>query len=288
VNPRTRARLVVAVIAGAAAAVAVGAAIVQGRADHDPGEPPPLELSASSPALRAAEAAFEQGDRRGARERFEAFLESDPSSLEAAVGLAIASWPGGTVERLLDLREEHPGSGLVRLHLGLAHFAQGDREEAEREWAEAERRDPDTPSALRAEDLLHPGMAPGRPFFFPASDRLAEGVALQRAGRPVSALRAFERVLATDPDSLEAKVAVAVARFDKDDPVQAFSTLGPLASEHPDAEIVRYHLGLLLLWIRALDEAEEQLSRAGQGDGSYARLAQDLLARVEEIRTRNS
>ncbi|MGH3051397.1 MAG: tetratricopeptide repeat protein, partial [Gaiellaceae bacterium] len=272
-NPRVRARLVVAVIAGAAAAVAVGAAIVQGRADHDPGEPPPLELSASSPALRAAEAAFERGDRRGARERFEAFLESDPSSLEAAVGLAIASWPGGTVERLLDLREEHPGSGLVRLHLGLAHFAQGDREEAEREWAEAERRDPDTPSALRAEDLLHPGMAPGRPFFFPASDRLAEGVALQRAGRPVSALRAFERVLATDPDSLEAKVAVAVARFDKDDPAQAFSTLGPLASEHPEAEIVRYHLGLLLLWIRALDEAEEQLSRAGQGDGSYARLA---------------
>lgn len=287
-NPRIRARVAVAVLALAAAALAVGAAIVQGRADHDPGEPPPLELNAASPALRAAEAAFERGDRRGARARFEALLERDPNSLEAAVGLAIASWPDGTVDRLRGLSEEHPGSGLVRLHLGLALFAQGEREEAEREWREAERRDPDTPSALRAEDLLHPGMAPGRPFFHPASDRLAEGVALQRAGRPVSALRAFERELAADPDSLEAQVAVAVARFDKDDPAQAFSRLGPLASEHPEAEIVRYHLGLLLLWIRALDEAEEQLSRASKGKGVYARLAGDLFARVQEIRTRNA
>lgn len=287
-NPRTRARFAVAVVALAAAALAVGAAIVQGRADHDPGEPPPLELNAASPALRAAEAAFERGDRRGARARFEALLERDPGSLEAAVGLAVASWPDGTVERLRGLSEEHPGSGLVRLHLGLALFTQGERAEAEREWAEAERRDPDTPAALRAEDLLHPEMAPGRPFFYPASDRLAEGVALQRAGRPVSALRAFERSLAADPDSLEAQVAVAVASFDKDEPAQAFSRLGPLAGEHPEAEIVRYHLGLVLLWIRALDEAEEQLSRASQGAGSYARLAQDLLARVEEIRTRNS
>ncbi|MEX0817141.1 MAG: tetratricopeptide repeat protein [Gaiellales bacterium] len=287
-NPRTRARFVVAVVALAAAALAVGAAIVQGRADHDPGEPPPLELNAASPALRAAEAAFERGDRRGARARFEALLERDPGSLEAAVGLAVASWPDGTIERLRGLSEEHPGSGLVRLHLGLALFTQGERAEAEREWAEAERRDPDTPAALRAEDLLHPEMAPGRPFFYPASDRLAEGVALQRAGRPVSALRAFERSLAADPDSLEAQVAVAVAHFDKDEPAQAFSRLGPLAGEHPEAEIVRYHLGLVLLWIRALDEAEEQLSRASQGAGSYARLSRDLLARVEEIRTRNS
>jgi len=279
---------VVAAVAGAAAAIAVGAAILQGRADHDPGEPPPLELNAASPALRAAEAAFERGDRRGARARFEALLERDPSSLEAAVGLAVASWPDGTVERLRDLSEEHAGSGLVRLHLGLALFAQGEREEAEREWTEAERRDPDTPAALRAEDLLHPEMAPGRPFFYPASDRLDEGVALQRAGRPVSALRAFERALAAEPGSLEAQVAVAVALFDKDEPAQAFSRLGPLAGEHPEAEIVRYHLGLVLLWIRALDEAEEQLSRASRGDGSYARLSQDLLARVEEIRTRNT
>jgi tetratricopeptide (TPR) repeat protein len=288
VNPRIRARFLVALAAAAAAAVAVAAAIVQGRADHDPGEPPPLELSADSPALRAAEAAYERGDRRVAGEQFEAFLGRDPGSVEAAVGAAIAAWPDGTIERLRDLAAEHRASGVVRLHLGLALFSAGKRDEALREWREAERRDPDTPAALRAEDLLHPDMAPGRPYFYPASDRLADGVALQRAGRPVSALRAFERALAAEPDSLEAQVAVAVARFDKDEPAQAFSRLGPLAAEHPEAEIVRYHLGLLLLWIRALDEAKEQLSRATRGDGAYARLAQDLLARVEEIRTRNT
>jgi tetratricopeptide (TPR) repeat protein len=288
VNPRARARLLVAVVALAAAAIAVGAAVIQGRADHDPGEAPPLELNAASPALQAAEAAFERGDRRVAKEQFEAFLARNPGSVEAAVGAAIAAWPDGTIERLRALAGEHQASGVVRLHLGLALFSTGKRDEALGEWREAERRDPDTPAAIRAEDLLHPDMAPGRPFFYPASDRLAEGVALQRAGRPVSALRAFERALAAEPDSLEAQVAVAVARFDKDEPAEAFSRLGPLAGEHPEAEIVRYHLGLLLLWIRALDEAEEQLSRASQGDGSYARLAQDLLARVEEIRTRNT
>jgi tetratricopeptide (TPR) repeat protein len=288
VNPRVRARLLVAVIAGVAAAIAVGAAVIQGRADHDPGEAPPLELNAASAALRAAEATFERGDHRVAGEQFEAFLASNPGSVEAAVGAAIAAWPDGTIERLRELAEEHPASGVVRLHLGLALFSAGKRDEAVQEWREAERRDPDTPAAIRAEDLLHPNMAPGRPYFYPASDRLADGVALQRAGRPVSALRAFERALAAEPDSLEAQVAVAVARFDKDEPARAFSRLGPLAGEHPEAEIVRYHLGLLLLWIRALDEAEEQLSRASQGDGSYAGRARDLLARVEEIRTRNT
>jgi tetratricopeptide (TPR) repeat protein len=288
VNPRTRARLLVAVVAGVAAAIAVGAAVIQGRADHDPGEAPPLELNASSAALRAAEATLERGGRRRAREQFEAFLAGNPGSVEAAVGAAIAAWPDGTIERLRELADENPASGVVRLHLGLALFSGGKRDEALQEWREAERRDPDTPAAIRAEDLLHPDMAPGRPYFYPASGRLAAGVALQRAGRPVSALRAFERALAAEPNSLEAQVAVAVARFDKDEPAQAFSRLGPLAAEHPRAEIVRYHLGLLLLWIRALDEAEEQLSRASQGDGFYARLAQDLLARVEEIRTRNT
>jgi tetratricopeptide (TPR) repeat protein len=301
----------------AAAAVAVSGGLLLDGREEAPGEPPALELSilagddAQTRALQAAERAYEQGRREDARRRFEAVLRSDPSSLEAAVGAAVAAWPSGTVDRLRELAADHPRSALVRLHLGLALYAQGDAAEAEAEWRQAESRDPDTPAAIRAEDLLHPDMAPGRPFFFPAEaagpelqglsaaeqlealergaedggleDVLLYGVALQRVGRPLSAQEAFDRALAREPENLDAQVAAAVARFDKDAPERAFSRLGPLARDHPRAGVVRFHLGLLLLWIRAVDEARRQLELAVETRGFYAREARELLARLEEI-----
>jgi tetratricopeptide (TPR) repeat protein len=319
VSPHTRVRLLVGVAALAAAAIAVaGGVLLDGsEGQEEAGEPPALELSvlvgedAQTRALLAAERAYEQGRREDARRRFEAVLRSDPSSLEAAVGAAVAAWPEGTVERLRDLAAEHPDNGLVRLHLGLALYAEGETEEAETEWRLAESRDPDTPAAVRAEDLLHPDMAPGRPFFFPAKtaepgleglsaaeqleelerrahggraeDLLLYGVALQRVGRPVSAREAFDRALAREPANVDAQVGAAVARFDKDAPEEAFSRLGPLARSHPRAGVVRFHLGLLLLWIRAVDEARRQLELAVETSGFYAREARELLARIEEI-----
>jgi tetratricopeptide (TPR) repeat protein len=318
VSPRTRVRLIVGVIALAAAAIAVASGLMLDGGEASAGEAPPLELGLlpsddpQTRALVAAERAYEQGRAREARRRFEDVLGSDPSSLEAAVGAAVAVWPNGTVERLRGLVEEHPASALVRLHLGLALYAEEEREEAEAEWRQAEERDPDSAAAVRAESLLHPDMAPGRPFFFPretpepplaedltvadeltelerraqsgqVSDLLAYGVALQRVGRPVSAREVFDRALETEPGSLEAQVAAAVARFDKDAPEDAFSRLGPLARDHPRAAIVRFHLGLLLLWIRAVDEARRQLELAAEDKGFYAREARKLLARLGEI-----
>lgn len=315
-SPRARVRLVVAAAALTAAGIAVaGGLFLDGS--EEARTPPALELGivlrddTQARTLRAAERAYEQGRREDARRRFEAVLEGDQSSLEAAVGAAIAAWPDGTVERLRELAEEHPNSALVHLHLGLALYADGAQEEAAASWREAKRRDPDTPAAVRAEDLLHPEMAPGRPFFFPsfggppeleelaAAEQLSElrrraergrvdelllyGVALQRIGRPVSARAAFDRALAANPDSVDAQVAAAVARFDKDDPAAAFSRLGPLARDHPRAEVVRFHLGLLLLWIRQVEEARRQLDLAADGRGFYAREARDLLSRLAEI-----
>jgi tetratricopeptide (TPR) repeat protein len=317
-SPRTRVRLIVAVIALAAAAVAVASGLMLEGQEASAGEPPPLELGLlpsddpQTRALLAAERAHEQGRAAEARRRFEAVLGSDPSSVEAAVGAAVSAWPDGTVARLRDLAEDHPNSAVVHLHLGLALYAEGKREEAEAEWREAEEREPDSPAAVRAEALLHPDMAPDRPFFFPrespepplavdltAAEELAElerrarsgevrdllayGVALQRVGRPVSARNAFDRARAAEPASLEAQVAAAVARFDKDTPEEAFSRLGPLTRHHPRAGVVRFHLGLLLLWIRAVDEARRQLELAADGTGFYAREARQLLSRLEEI-----
>jgi tetratricopeptide (TPR) repeat protein len=158
-------------------------------------------------------------------------------------------------------------------------------------------------------------MAPGRPYFYasftpppgleglsPARqlDELREraaaggveanllyGAALQRAGRPVAASAAFTRALELAPDDLDARVADAVGRFEKAEPAAAFSRLGPLAGDHPRSGVVRFHLGLLLLWIRDLESAEAQLQRAVKADpdGFYGREAKRLLSRLEAIRT---
>ena len=318
----------VAVVAAAAAAVAVAGALVQERAGEERApargeersqEPPPLELDVllgrdrTARELRAAERAYERGARAEARRQFERVLRREPSSVEAAVGAAIAAWPEGTIQRLEDLVADNPDSGVARLHLGFALLAAGRRDEAVREWREAERRDPDSPAALTAEDVLHPGMPPGRPHFVPtasvppalvtvpAERQLADlarrarrggapewilyGAALQRAGRPVSALRAFERAAALAPGSVEAKAAVAVGRFDEDDPSQAFSRLGPLAAASPRSPVVRFHLGLLLLWLRDADEAKEQLRRAREAgpETLHGRTAARLLRRLRAL-----
>jgi tetratricopeptide (TPR) repeat protein len=324
VSPR-RARVLVGLAAAVAAAVVVGVAVLQGEDESAPTTTteaeraaPPLELGLAArsddeaEALRQAERLLDEGDRAAGRDRFEELLAENPESVEAAVGAAIASWPDGTVERLETLASERPQLGVVQLHLGLALLAGGNEEGARAAWREAERVEPDSPAALRAEDLLNPQFAPGRPpFVAPLAappeleglspeeqlaelereagtggleERLVYGIALQRVGRPVSARAAFASALDANPESLPAKVADAIARFDKDDPSQAFSRLGPLADADEDG-VVRYHLGLALSWLGQVEEATRQLRLAREADpgGFYGREAQRLLDRLEEV-----
>jgi tetratricopeptide (TPR) repeat protein len=319
-------RLLAAAAGLAAAGVAVGATLMGG--DDEPEPPssadrgrPPLELGislrddAEARQLLAAERSYDRGDIAAARERFDDVLHTDPESLEAAVGAAIAAWPDATLDRLNALANRAPRSALVRLHLGLALYAAGNDAAATAQWREALRAEPDSAAALRAEDLLHPDMAPGRPFFYAPyalppglgelapSEQLEElerrarsggvrenllyGVALQRSGRPVSAQTAFTRAAELDPDSLPARIADAVGRFEKANPAAAFSRLGPLTETNPRSAMLRFHLGLLLLWIREVDGAETQLQRAVDAEprGFYGRQARRLLSRLEDIRT---
>jgi tetratricopeptide (TPR) repeat protein len=327
VSPRTRVRVIVGAAAVAAAGIAVGATML-GRGDGQSSAAPKasrgapaLELSvvlrddAEARTLRRAERAYDRGERGAAREQFTAVLEQDPDSLEAAVGAAVADWPAGTLFRLRQLAADHPRSALVRLHLGLALYASGKDQAAAAEWRRALEVEPDAPSAVRAEDLLHPEMAPGRPFFYPsfgaasslpgdsAAEQLTDlrraaekggvranllyGVALQRVGRFVSARAAFTRARTIDPASLDAQVADAVGRFSKGAPADAFSRLGPLADAHPHSPVVRFHLGLLLLWLGDVEEARRQLQRAADADrgGFYGKEARALLSRLEAIGT---
>jgi tetratricopeptide (TPR) repeat protein len=328
VSSRVRARLLVGVAAAAAAALVVGVTLLQtgDEASPEPAvseaerRPPPLDLGLfvrddpEARALREAETQLEEGEREQAQASFEELLAANPDSVEAAVGAAIAAWPDGTVERLEALVAEQPDSSLVRLHLGLALLASGDTDGARREWREAERREPDSPAAVRADDILNPEFAPGRPPFVApieappglegltpeeqlaelerraaaggVEEKLAYGIALQRVGRPLSAREAFDAAAAADPDDLPSRVAAALGRFDKDDPSQTFSRLGPLASRDENG-VVRYHLGLALSWIGQVDEAKRQLGLAvdEDPDGFYGREAQRLLDRLGSVGT---
>jgi tetratricopeptide (TPR) repeat protein len=321
-SARVRVRLLVAAAALAAAVVAGGIAFLFGEdGEADETQRPPLELGvvlADGPearALLAAEQAYERGRSDEARRAFEAVLDREPSSVPAAVGAAIAAWPEGTVESLRELVLENPGSGVARLHLGLALFTDGEQEAAARQWREAKSRDPDSPAAIRAEDLLHPEMPPGRPFFIPSAgnpsglgelgptaqldelerraqegsvlDSILYGSVLQRLGRPVSAREAFDDAVELDPDDLQALTAAAVARFDKDDPSQAFSRLGPLAAANPRSAVVRFHLGLMLVWVGQVKESRRQLelARAAGPTSVYGREAGRLLSRLNDVRT---
>ena len=293
-SPRVRIYGIVAACAVAAAGLTVGLTLAtrttppkatQARAGR-----PPLELDLGvrtdreAVDLRRAANLYNAGKVAQAARIFARY-----SSVEAQVGAALAAWPGG-FSKLRTLADEHSHESVVQLNYGLGLFWRGDDAGAEAAWSAARRAQPDTPYAVHAEDLLHPNFPRGLPTFVPSFDppaelaklsppqqlaflqrdargkdehaRLLYGVALQRLGRPVSALRAFESAAALAPRDPEAQVAVAVGRFDKADPSRTFSLLGPLAKRYPASQSVRFHLGLCLLWLASVKQAEQELRLA--------------------------
>jgi tetratricopeptide (TPR) repeat protein len=213
-----------------------------------------------------------------------------PKPLAAEVRKAV-----GSVPRLEELASAHPQSGLVHLNLGLARYWRRDDAGALAAWRTAKRVDPDTPSAIHAGDLLHPDTPPGLPRFqptfararTPAQRRLVEGVRFQRLGRPVSAERQFAAAAALAPNDPEAQVAAAVGAYDKDRPATAFSRLGPLTRRFPRAQTVRFHLGLVSIWIRDFADARTQLRLAvAQAPKTvFAREARTLLNSLGNVGT---
>lgn len=324
---RVHSVVAVAAAAAAAVAVAVawtgrgeeGAAVAETSPPRSGAPPLALDVlvenAEEATALQKAISLYDDGRRDAALAAFEQVLAGDPQSLYAQIGAAFARWPDGTLEALGHLESEHPTSALVRLHRGLALFWQGKDAQAQAAWRQAEQVEPDSPAAVRAESLLHPEMPAGRPFFVPgsspppevaglapfqqlvelerrakagaAADWILYGAALQRAGRPLSAQEAFDRAVALEPGNLEALTAAALARFDKDDPSQAFSRLGPLSARNPESPVVQFHLGLALLWLRQVDEATKHLetARAKGASTVWAEEAGLLLDRLEQAGT---
>jgi len=240
-------------------------------------------------ALRRASQLYKAGKAKQAGEIFGRY-----DSLDAEVGAALAEWPAGTVERLRTLAATHPHSSLAALNLGVALYWSRQDAAALVAWRAAARLQPDTYYAVHAADLLHPRFVPRLPVFVPsfpeprglgglsppqqlallrrraaaggAHAKILYGVALQRLYHPISAERQFAAAVREAPNEPDARVAAAVGLFDKADPSRAFSRLGPLVRVFPHAQTVRFHLGVLLLWIDQLDQARKELQQAHDED----------------------
>ena len=328
-SPRTR----MLVIAGVAAALAAGGTVALAViTSSDEGGPPRTEtpLAGAPPlvldlgvrvdpearALRRAERLLDQERRAAAGRIFERY-----DSPEAQVGAAVARWPDTSLETIEQLAEERPRNSLVLLHLGYANLWAGKADEAAAAWQGPAQAQPDSASAQRADtrsirtsrpasrsSCRASAHRPGSPVSSrrPSSQRSSEtparndpnakllyGLALQRLGHRISARRQYDAAARLAPRDADAQVAAAVGRFDKSRPSEAFSRLGPLTRRFPQAATVRFHLGLLLLWLArnqpgSVDEAKRQLRLAQQEEpGSpLAREAKRLLAGLEDVQTR--
>ena len=321
VSPRARVSLLVAGCAAAAAGLTVGLTVLtsdnpSNGATLEPraGAPPLIldlgvRVDAEARTLRRAAELYRKGRRKEAGLIFARYR-----SLQAQVGGAFSRWPDGTIAEVAKLAGAHRRSAFADLHLGLAYFWAGRGNDALVAWRAALRAQPDSASAVRADDLLHPNFAQGLPVFVPtfappagleklsppkqlaalraaaqrpdAHAKLLYGIALQRLGRPVSAERQFAAASRIAPADPEAKVAAAVGRFSKSNPSRAFSQLGPLARRFPHAATVRFHLGLLLLWTGRVELARRELRLAVRDDrdGPLGREAQRFLDRLRDVR----
>jgi tetratricopeptide (TPR) repeat protein len=320
VSSRARVYAIVAACAVAAAGLTVG--ITLATRTPTPKRPatragsPPLVLDlgvrtdAQAGALRRAANLYNGGQRRQAATIFARY-----ESLESRVGAALADWPDG-FGTLAALAAAYPRNALAELHYGLGLCWRGDVSEARAAWRAARTGQPDTAYAQRAEDLLYPRFPRGLPTFVPgfrapaaldrlsppqqfaylrqlaatggARGRLLYGVAQQRLGHQLSALREFEQAAALAPRDPEPQVAAAVARFDKADPSRTFSRLGPLARRYPQSQSVRFHLGLCLLWLGSVQQARQEFRRA-RDLGAHTVLGTEsgrFLAQLARIKTR--
>lgn len=308
-SPRARVFAAVGAAAVAVAGATVGIAWLQARgpaakAVHPLAGAPPLRFDfglrddAEAQALARGAQLLRDGNRAQAAAIFGRYR-----SLQAQIGAAFAKWPDlGAVEQLAAHHEDSP---VMRLHLGLALLWAGRDNDALTTLQEVGSRYPDSPSAVDAEDFLYSRDIPGLPYIIVAATiptaptlakqlelaaraaarpdaqaKLAYGLMLWRLDRRLSARRAFAAAAHLAPNDPAVLTALGVSKFTKANPTPAFASLGPLTGRFPDAAVVRFHLGLLLLWTRQVAKGKKQLQivSTSQPDSLYGKEARKLLS----------
>jgi len=184
----------------------------------------------------------------------------------AAVRDALRVWPHGTLARFQLLVRDHPKDPVVQFNYGTALLCVGCLADAEAALRVAKSTGRDTWYEIDADKLLHPQFfqGDGYPLFEPTGSDplLVQGVVAQRSGHQHTAERLYAKAARLHPNDPDAQVAAAVGRFDEDKLSLSFSKLGPLVKRFPQAQTVRYHLGLLLAWTGQRDQAVVEFRHA--------------------------
>jgi tetratricopeptide (TPR) repeat protein len=188
----------------------------------------------------------------------------------AAVRAAFAKPPKQAALALEPLVQESPKDPVVVFNDALALFCAGYPNEATQAFLQAKKVGYDTYYEVESDVLLHPQYFQGSdgeggypPFLYTGSDPLLlRGQIEQRAYHQHSAEKLWARDAKLHPNDPDAQVAAAVGRFDMSDLNASFSRLGPLVKRFPKSQSVRFHLGLLLIWIGEGKQAKTELQHA--------------------------
>lgn len=244
VSPGLRVRVVVGLLAVAAAGTVVG--VVYATAQH--------------PAQPKAECAT----------RPSPLLVPGVASRNRATVTALMAQPAVAAARALEpLAQAAPNDPVVQFNDGVVLFCAGYLNEATQAFLAAKKAGYDTYYEMRADQILHPQYFQPSDGLYPVFEPtgkvgplLVRGVVLQREGHQHSAERLYARAARLHPDDDQAEVAAAVGRFDESNLVASFSHLGPLVERFPHSQSVRFHLGLLLAWTGQRTQAVREFTLA--------------------------
>ena len=316
-SDRTRVFSIVAAAAVVVVAAVVGATLWQTR-----GETTTASAATAKPRTGIPPLLFDFGLRddaeardlargaqllkQGKRAQAEA-LFARHHDVQAQLGTAFAHWPDGSLDTVKSIVAAHPDDAVAQLHYALALYWSGRNADAAKTFQLVDRRFPDTPSAVDAEDILYGATMPipGLPYIIvpvsppkaatfaeqvaiaaraarkpSAEAKLLYGIMLWRLDRRLSARSELDAAAKLAPDDAATLTAAAVSHFTKRQPAAAFARLGPLSGRFPKAAVVRLHLGILLLWTKQLGKAKTQLELAvsDQPRSGYATEAKKLLS----------
>ncbi len=283
------------VIAAAVVLLTAGGSGSDGRPAAIKAQPfsgaPPLQIELPGGSVRGTVAGLRAAEH-----------ELPAGDVRIAVARAIAGYQTrGAAATLAALRALPQTEAVVSLHVGMVEIWDGNQSAGFAELRRTRTLDPYGFYGTIADNTLHvKDQLFGYPLYIAPPGLPAGSVAKLRTlsvSRPndstvwlalayqlqasdhLAALAAARRALELDPTGISPRVAVAVLGYSKDNPAASFAVLGPLSQQASDTTEIRFHLGMLLYWLKQNTDAEAQWRQVEQGspDSVYGKVAARLM-----------